>query len=340
MVFTSKILRQIHFLCVCVSLLATVGCRTASQIQFGMYSVPEKDLPSLQDLGMNFVVGRGAPEYIKMANEFGLKVIAAGPINRGTDHSAIGGIYLSDEPDLHDISPERVAAEYRAAKRFSRPVYLNLSAGSSAQFYSAYCDVLMFDWYPVGWQPLATFYSQLRFARLAVDKKPFYAVIQTFDWKNYPEVMPARSSFRKPTAAELKAMTIWAAMSGASGIAFYPFDDGHSRLTESPDLVAAIKESVQIVREHEVNFRSPRVWAPYPFDYLQRDDEYNEILEPSIAVKFSRVADDTNRFLLISANTTARAIRVTARPVIGLIGAEAELTFAPFEVKILFVRAP
>ena len=323
----------------CVLTLLLTGCQTTQPIQFGIYGVPAKELAAAKALGMNFVVGPGSINYLDSALASGLGVIGTGLKTRQAEnHPSVVGSYLADEPDLHDIAPEIVSTQYQQAKRlFKKPIYLNLSAGASAELYGRHCDVLMFDWYPVGWQPVATFNSQLRLARLAVQSKPFYAVAQAFDWSNYPKVMPPSTSYRKPTVAEIRAMTIWAAMSGASGIAFYPFDDGQSRLTDSPELVAAIKESIAIVREHEANLRQPRIWAPYPFDYLKRESEYNEVIEPSVAVKYSRLTDNSGNLFLAAANTTPNTIQVTARSGIELIDADPVLTFAPFEVKFLFV---
>ena len=202
----------------------------------------------------------------------------------------------------------------------------------AAEAYRESCDVLMFDWFPIGWMPIETFYSQLRIARLAAGKKPFFVVIQAFDWARYPDLMPA-GNYRKPTAAEVKAMTIWAAMNGANGIAYYPFDDGHFSLEEAPEISTAIKEAVAIVRDYDWLFESPRVWIDYPFQFQSSADKTNAIAETSIAIRAARSREYPRTTFIVAANTTARTIVV--KPLLQLDEATAEIVFAPLEVKFL-----
>ena len=154
-----------------------------------MFQVPEKNLRAAQGLGMDFVVGSSQRGYLDEAARLKLNVITA---DSKVKHRAVLGSILTDEPDLHGIPPERISREYKAAKSRSRtPVFLNLSSAYAAEAYRENCDVLMFDWFPIGWMPIESFYSQLRIARLAAGKKPFFVVIQAFDWSRYPDLMPA-----------------------------------------------------------------------------------------------------------------------------------------------------
>jgi hypothetical protein len=293
-----------------------VGCATTTEpIQFGLYQVPRTNLVEARALGMDFVVGPRERGYLEEAGRAGLKVITP----------------LTDEPDLHGISPENLREEYRKARK---PAFLNLSSGYSVEAYRDVCDVVMFDWYPVGWMPVETFYSHCRTARLAAGKKPFYAVVQTFDWAKYPGTMPP-GDYRRPTAPEVKAMTLWAAMNGASGIVFYPFDDGHARLSESPEIAGAIKESVELVRNYDWLFESPRVWIEYPFSFKPGTDKTNAIAETSIAIRAARTE---KALFVVAANTTGREIVVKPRMKFEKGGEE--LRFAPLEVKFLTTPPP
>jgi hypothetical protein len=296
-----------------------------------MFQVPQKNLADARGLGMDFVVGPAQSEYLDSAAVNGLKVIA--PASSGLRHRAVMGGMLTDEPDLKGLSPEKIAAEFKAAKR--RPVFLNLSSGFSAEAYIHNCDVLMFDWYPINWTPTETFYSQLRAARLAAGKKPFFAVIQTFDWSKYPEMMPA-GNYRKPSPSEVKAMTLWAAMNGAQGIAYYPFDDGHASLADSPELVAAIRESVELVRNYDWLFEAPRAWIEYPFQFRRNEDKANAIAETSIAIRAAKTKENPGVVFVVAANTTDHAI--TVKPLVRFDEAEGEIRFEPLEVKFLTAR--
>jgi hypothetical protein len=310
------------------------GCASTQPIRFGMFQVPEQDLGQVKELGVDFVVGSSGREYLDAAKTANLSVIA--PAEAPAKHPAVVGSMLKDEPDLQGISPEQVATEYKAAKRHARrPIYLNLSSGFSAEAYRDDCDVVMFDWYPVNWTPIETFYSHLRAARMAAGKKSFFAVIQTFDWSKYPEMMPARE-YRKPTAAEVKAMTIWAAMNGAKGIAYYPYDDGRASLKSSPELAAAISESIALVRNYDWLFELPRAWIEYPFQFTSSADKTNAIAETSIAIRAARVKEHPETTFIVAANTTERPIVVKSRVKFDEVGEE--IRFEPLEAKFLTAR--
>jgi hypothetical protein len=299
-----------------------------------MFQVPQANLADVRELGMDFVVGPAQAEYLDLAARLKLNVIT--PAKTPPRHAAVMGSMLTDEPDLHSVSPEDVAAEFKRAKRQARrPIFLNLSSGFSAEAYAKNCDVLMFDWYPVNWTPVETFYGHLRAARMAAGKKPFFAVIQTFNWSRYPEMMPT-GSYRKPTAAEVKAMTLWAAMNGATGIAYYPFDDGRDSLQASPEIARAIKESVSLVRDCDWLFESPRVWIPYPFQFHSNADKTNSIAETSIAIRAARTKEYPETTFIVAANTTDRSIVV--KPLLQFDEAQGEIRFEPLEVKFLTTR--
>lgn len=335
-------MRNLSFIALIASLIIAlgIGCRTAPEaqsipaswrhIEFGIYSAPQDKLPAARALGIDFVVGSGATEYLDAAAAAGLQVIASGTTNDA--HPALLGHYMADEPDFNLRSPEQMAADYRSLKQKSRkPCFLNVSSGYSVELYAEHCDAVMFDWYPVGWQPAETFFAHARVARLAAREKPLYAVVQTFDWAKYPKIMSARDA-RKPLPAELRAMAVWAAMNNARGICFYPYADGASSLEESPELVQAIREVIALIRANELFFTQPKAWAPYPFKYKNTADTYNAISDTTIAVRFSKLPGDATPSLLVAANTVNRPISVAMKRNWRTADG-AEISFAPYEVK-------
>lgn len=319
------------------ALLLLGGCHSPRPIQFGFYSVPKADLTAVRELGVDFVVGTKTKEYLDAAKQLNLQVIGTG--SKFHNHSVLLGNYLSDEPDLLGISPAQIAIEYRNAKKKSlKPVFLNLSSGFSVEMYAPYCDVVTFDWYPIGWQPIETFYSNLRAARLASGRKPFYAIIQAFDWSRYPTLVPPSSLYRVPTPSEVKAMTIWAAMSGAKGIMFYPYRDGKTAISDTPELITAIQESIEFIRTNEEFFGQSRVWEAYPFSFEKLSDRYNEISDPSIAIKYSHAAVGKGFHRLVAANTTNREINVKPAPGFEIESVNEPIIFGPLEVKLFKIR--
>jgi hypothetical protein len=300
-----------------------------------MYAVPQKDMADVRRLGIDFVVGPGDRNYLDQAAAASLKVLARG----GTlqKHPALLGSYLTDEPDLRDIEPSVIATEFhRLKKSGAQQTYLNVSSAGSIEAYSPYCDVIMFDWYPVGWQPIETFWSHLRVARLASHGKPFIAVVQAFSWANYPQLMPPSATYRSPTAEEVRAMAIWAAMNGATGIAFYAYNDNHTSLPTTSEPLRGIKEAIETIRQHESEFYGSRSWAPYPFQFVNKTETYNRIFDVSIPVKYVKIRN-TNHLRLIAANTTEKSISVNFAKNIVPVEGEASVLFAPFEVKFFTV---
>src|SRR4051812_43902821 len=100
-----------------VAALIASGCATRptkQPISFGMYFVPERSLPEVRQLGVDFVIGSADRRFLDSAERAGLKVVV--PAEARTSHRAVSARILRDEPDLHGISPEAVAVEYRNAR--------------------------------------------------------------------------------------------------------------------------------------------------------------------------------------------------------------------------------
>lgn len=132
-------------------------------------------------------------------------------------------------------------------------------------------------------------------------------------------------------------MTIWAAMNGAQGIAYYPFDDGHASLADSPEIATAIKDSIELVRNYDWLFEMPRAWIEYPFKFTSLSDRTNAIAETSIAIRAARLPENPGTVFIVAANTTDHAI--TVKPLLKFDEAEGEIQFGPLEVKFLTGRA-
>lgn len=311
--------------------LLTTGCRSRA-IQFGIYAVPREDLSAAKDLGVDFVVGPGEQGYLDAVATHGLKALVRG--NSFPKHRAVMGHYIWDEPDLFRVPPNRVKEAYEAAKKRSpKRAFLNLSSGFAIEYYRRHADVLMFDWYPVGWRPVETYYSHLRVARLASQRKPFFAVVQAFDWSRYPKLMPRSDQYRAPSAAEVKAMSVWAAMEGASGIVYYPYDDGHYSIRTNQEVAMAIKVSVDFIRLYDSYFTGRRAWGPYPFRYPNAAEGTNALLAPAIAARYTQLDKRSNHLVLIAANTTERVVEAVAVKEIE-IPATGPIRFEPYEIKM------
>ncbi len=174
------------------------------------------------------------PAYMDAAARLGLGVIAspgssAGSafdaakvretVRRWDRHPALAGWYLIDEPDLNEVPVEQVelAQDTVKAAGAKKPTALVVFRGwNLAKFHTA--DLLMVDFYPVGWIPVPAFFQHMRHGVTAarVGGKQFYAVIQAMDWAAYEAVFPFPPPFapRPPTEAELRSMTWGCSSSG------------------------------------------------------------------------------------------------------------------------------
>jgi hypothetical protein len=315
-----------------VLIIGGAGCANPRALMVGMYAVPEANLPTIRKLGMDFVVGSPGKSYLDTARRWDLKVITSGAGNG--DHPAVLGHLLTDEPDLKEIPTAGIKNEFEQAKRKSRkPVFLNLSSGYSVEVYEPYCDVVMFDWYPAGWQPIETMWNHIRIARLASKGKPFYVIIQAFDWSRYPQMMPYRKELRAPTSQEIRAMAIWAAMGGASGVVFYPFDDGVTRMEDSTETMKAVEETAHFLHEWGDLFRSRRSFGAYPFEFENKEDQYNSVFEGSIAIRYAK--NSKGEEYLVAANTLSRKIKTRMRNHFRPSDPREYFEFEPLEVKLI-----
>lgn len=296
----------------------------------GIYGVPGvEDLRAVHSAGFSLVMGGLDPAYMDEAARLGLQVVAtpgssAGPgfdpakvreaVRRWDRHPALAGWYLVDEPDLNGVPVEEVERAHETVRAAGgrKPTSLVVYRGwNLAKFHSA--DVLMVDFYPVGWIPVAAFFQHMRHGTTAarVGGRKFHAVIQAMDWGAYREVFPFPPPFhpRPPTEDELRSMTWGARLLGADAVLYYPYRDGHWEMPRHPETWASLTRVVQEVRQWEPIFAAPAADRPIPrFEPL--NDRRNEALEPAVLWSVHRVAQG-NGFVApgdywILVNTTER----------------------------------
>ncbi|MCL5098094.1 MAG: hypothetical protein M1608_11325 [Candidatus Omnitrophica bacterium] len=294
----------------CGLLLLGAGCARFNQgfYPIGLYSVPStNDLARVKASGFNLVTGPADRSYLDAAGAAGLRVLAmpgtsAGPhFNAGVarrevsaldSHPALWAWYLVDEPDLNRVAPSAVVRAQRFFKQLnaSKPTALVLFKGSEALDYANIADITMIDRYPVPWLPLANFGQHVRMVRLALGpKKPLVAVIQSFDWSYYPELVPGEKNLRAPTFQELRCMTYCALANRATGIFYYAFDAGRWKILDHPASWEALSEVVREVNARLPLFTAEQRWWPYRHDFGFWDRRFNAALESSIAVALLRV---------------------------------------------------
>lgn len=322
-------------LCGCVAVTrpgVSQGERSSRPAPFpiGVYGVPGvADLQAVHAAGFSLVMGGLDPEYMDAAARLGLGVIAspgssAGPgfdaakvrqtIGRWDRHPALAGWYLIDEPDLNEVPAEQVEMAHDTVKSAGaqKPTALVVARGwNLAKFHSA--DVLMVDFYPVGWIPVPAFFQHMRHGATAarVGGRKFYAVIQSMDWGAYQasEPFPPPFSPRPPTEEELRSMTWGARILGADGVLYYPYRDGTWEMPRHPETWKALTRVVDEVRRWEPVFAATATSQRPPRSEMMTDRR-NEALEPPVLWSLNRV-ERGNGFVVpgdywILVNTTER----------------------------------
>jgi hypothetical protein len=296
-------------LCFMVLLTLTAACRTTSSFYpIGIYSVPAKDLQTIQEAGFNVVAGRADKKYLDAARDLRLKVLASPGTSAGKgfnatlarrtiasfdSHPALWAWYLVDEPDLNAISPDDVKNANQYIKNLPgiKPTALVVYNGYSSLHYANITDLMMVDRYPIPWLPLANFQQHVRMTRLALgQKKPLIAVIQAFDWTYYRELVAEEKNFRPPTYEELRCMTYCALAQRANGLFYYAYsDDKRWKMSEHPEVWDSLKKVIAEVNDNLPLFEAEHLWWPIVNRYQDPAIRFNAALEASITSVFLRV---------------------------------------------------
>ncbi|MCF7669651.1 MAG: hypothetical protein K9N48_07740 [Verrucomicrobia bacterium] len=302
--------RLAAFAAVSLLILVCAGCAVNKSRPYpiGIYGVGSKEnLPILKTNGFNVVRGPASEEFLDAARENGLGVLASPGTSAGPgfnadrarsvvtvldSHEALWGWYLVDEPDLRRVPPEQVVQAQRFLKNIParKPTALVLFQGAEAENYGNIADITMIDRYPVPWLPLANFEQHVRMTRLALDKdEPLIAVVQSFDWSYYSDLLPGYEGFRPPTESELRCMVYGALAQGADGIFFYAYDAGGWRVYEHPKTWSALKNVVAEMNKRMPLFKAEHLWWPYIHKFEGGEKGFNEALASCITPALLRV---------------------------------------------------
>lgn len=327
-----KLVRKSIFLLLLVGLVS--GCRSGSISKtsfypIGIYAVNStEDFHIVKEAGFNLVTGPAEGAYLDRAQQTGLKVLASPHTSAGDNfdksaaasavqaydsHPALWAWYMVDEPDLNEISPKKVSQANRTLKRLGtrKPTALVIYQGYEAWNYGSITDIMMIDRYPIPWLPLANFGQHVQATRLAIGrKKPLIAVIQSFDWANYPELLPGETNLRPPTFAEMRCMTYEALARGANGLFYYAFNGGWN-MREHPDTWESLKAVIKEVNERLPLFQAKEHWWPKNHSFSNPSLRFNAALESSITSRLLRVSKGNGLvpkgdYILAVNNTTNR----------------------------------
>jgi hypothetical protein len=328
----------------------------------GIYFPSTNVFEELADSGFNLIVGPPNEKVLDRADAAGLSVLihaARGRFETSEEreknfkrldrHPATWGWYLTDEPDLNQISPARMKAEHRDFRRFARKrTMMVLASGGSVEKYRGTADWIGVDWYPIPWSSVGTVAREMRLARLGADGRPFMAVIQAFDWSSAREMLRTDEPLRPPIYAEIRSMAYLALMQGANGLLFYAYRDAGIDIETNPELRKAVLKVAAEIRENSHVFGTRLKWWPAHTEYHGEPEMmYNEVEEGRMSLALFR---SSQGFYMMLANTTAEPVEFSLKlPISGVSELKTfcaddafeandgwlRKTYGPFEVCIL-----
>jgi hypothetical protein len=289
-----------------IFLLYGAGCKFApsnrNEYLVGIYAPGNStNYAMLRDIGFSHIVSSANLANLDAAHSAGLQVIAPpglqarqnfdtnrvwNTVRKADKHPALYAWYLIDEPDMSKTDPADVQHlnNYLKAKSIKKPTTLVMFKGYETFDYAGIPDIMMLDRYPIGWQPVETFSKHLRLARYAAGpEKPLIAVIQVFDWSYYPGVFEAEGkNTRPPTLEEIRNMTWCSLALGATGIFYYCYDDSGWKMKNHPQQWDDLQKVVSEIRLFEPLFSAEHNWWEKKIKYLNPEQSFNEVYEPSI----------------------------------------------------------
>jgi len=139
--------------------------------------------------------------------------------------------YLFDEPEVRKLplaELEKLDKRVKVWAAGQKTVFV-MGEGVAAFTYGGVADALMVDWYPVPHLRLESVGEQVAMVKAGAaimdtkrKDKPVWAVLQAFDWINYPQRRKVRvGGF--PTFDQVRFMTYLSLVRGAEGIFYFQY---------------------------------------------------------------------------------------------------------------------
>lgn len=162
--------------------------------------------------------------------------------------------YLADEPDVVNMSRKRLKELNINAKTAfpdDKTTFV-IGRGETKIPYYDITDILMVDWYPVPHLNLESLGEQVALVKKYAPNasKPVWAVVQAFNWKEYPQNRPENDKIgRFPTQEEIKFMSLDALLNGADGLFYFVYTSNGVPLPKSnPEGWQALSNTVKMMQ--------------------------------------------------------------------------------------------
>lgn len=252
---------------------------TFARFPIGIYDVENPELLSrLSQDGLDtFIPTTDDPDRLdllaKKARRLNMRMILPpgglieGPTARAKKWP-VAAWYLMDEPEVHKVPPSELAEKSRTILAWDpdRPQVLVIGSGSAAASFGAIADILMLDWYPVPHLLLDSVAEEIEKAMAAIPReKPFWFVVQAFDWKEFPQHNSSKPRIgRFPKFEEIRFMSYMAVVRGARGLFFFTMRKQEKNLLDFPELWQAVSRVTREFKSLQPILENGRL-APLPF---------------------------------------------------------------------------
>lgn len=176
--------------------------------------------------------------------------------------------YLFDEPDVHRLSSATLQGISEQTRSWDpeRPQTFVIGQGSPTNVYGRIGDILMMDWYPVPHRAPDSVADQIDLLMKTLPKgKPFWMVIQAYDWADEIKDPTKIKGLRFPNRHEIRFMSYIAVMHGARGLFYCTLLKKGKTLFEYPELWQEVSVVTREIRDMRPVFeRGKRVRLPFP----------------------------------------------------------------------------
>lgn len=267
-------------------LLASMGCsgvprgQNAALTRFpiGIYQVEDpRHLAQLKEDGFDsFLPYTDDPARLEaLAGEAslqGMRMIASPVKVLGADSATtrkwpMDAWYLFDEPDVAGMSTATLRGLSDKVRAWDpqRPHAFVIGRGAAAKLYGGIGDILMMDWYPVPHRATDSVADEIDLVISALPKeKPFWMVVQAYDWADEISDPVKRNGLRFPNHAEIRFMSYVAVVHGARGLYYFALSKKGKTLFDYPELWQSVSRVSREMRGMQPVFERGRL-IPLPF---------------------------------------------------------------------------
>lgn len=167
--------------------------------------------------------------------------------------------YLVDEPDVLKLSSAALQGMSDKTRAWDpiRPQTFVIGQGEPAKRYAAIGDIMMMDWYPVPHKPTDSVADQADLVTAALPKgKPFWMVVQAYDWADETKDPVKRKGLRFPDHYEIRFMSYLSVLHGARGLFYFTLGKQGKTLYDFPELWQAVARVSREMRAMRPIFES------------------------------------------------------------------------------------